>query len=452
MGIGRYHIMTTLLLAILLFACKSGDDVVYTPPPAPTDLVDPLDNVDLPLDSLKDIVKGYRTKDRYNISLLLPLYLNKMEDDEDYRSSKDDEGIYQGSKMGLDFYQGVAIALKELKALGFKTDVHIYDTENDTSVVNALFKTGKLDSSDLIIGPVFNSEMRWAAKWAKLKQIPIVSPLSPGVNVSTKNPYYIQMNPGLDAHCWKIYEHLLSKHKGKNIVLAYQLEGDEISLVQMIDRWEKARTDSTGDTTFRFQKFIYLNDEEEGGKEEGMLGDDDPSGITEYFEEFDSNLVVVLSVDFQFVSKMSSALYNLREDYLVKLYGLPVLGEYDHLRIDHMEALNTHFTTEKYMDIDKMVSTSFYWNYIDSFYVEPNTISTKGYDIMLYFGKILNTYGLDFMTMSNEQNYAGSLNDIRLQLVHARHVSTNPRFVPVFYQNMNVHLLKYQDLQLMKVK
>lgn len=92
----------------------------------------------------------------------------------------------------VDFYKGVLLAMEDLKAEGYSIDLSVYDTEHSAQKIKELvdYEDGLLDSH-LIIGPVYEDELRYVLDLAEDNNIPVVSPLADVEGI--KSPVLFQM-------------------------------------------------------------------------------------------------------------------------------------------------------------------------------------------------------------------------------------------------------------------
>lgn len=94
----------------------------------------------------------------------------------------------------VDFYRGVLMAMEDLKEDGYSIDLTVFDTQNDARVINDImtYEDAFLDAQ-LLIGPVFENELRYVVGHAENENIAVVSPLA---NIESLNsPVLFQMSP-----------------------------------------------------------------------------------------------------------------------------------------------------------------------------------------------------------------------------------------------------------------
>lgn len=112
---------------------------------------------------------------RLNVALMLPFHIND-----------------KVNNNYVDFYKGVLLAMEDLKANGYSIDLSVYDTEHSAQKIKELvdYEDGLLDAN-LIIGPVYEDELRYVLDLAEDNNIPVVSPLADIEGV--KSPVLFQM-------------------------------------------------------------------------------------------------------------------------------------------------------------------------------------------------------------------------------------------------------------------
>lgn len=112
---------------------------------------------------------------RLNVALMLPFHIND-----------------KVNSNYVDFYKGVLLAMEDLKSEGYSIDLSVYDTEHSAQKIKELvdYEDGLLDAN-LIIGPVYEDELRYVLDLAEDNNIPVVSPLADIEAV--KSPVLFQM-------------------------------------------------------------------------------------------------------------------------------------------------------------------------------------------------------------------------------------------------------------------
>lgn len=79
----------------------------------------------------------------------------------------------------VDFYRGVLLAMEELKAEGKTIELSVFDTCGDSERISDIvtYEQEFIDAQ-LIIGPVYDGELRYVLSHAEQNEVPVVSPLA----------------------------------------------------------------------------------------------------------------------------------------------------------------------------------------------------------------------------------------------------------------------------------
>lgn len=93
----------------------------------------------------------------------------------------------------LEFYQGALLGVEDLKNEGIPVDLSLYNTGRSTDEVRRIVRSDDFGQPDIIIGPVYEDNMRPAVNYAQENRIVLVSPL--GAVNRTESPVLFQMAP-----------------------------------------------------------------------------------------------------------------------------------------------------------------------------------------------------------------------------------------------------------------
>jgi hypothetical protein len=129
----------------------------------------------------------------------------------------------------VDFYRGVLLALEDLKAEGLSIEMTVFDTQNDAGVIDDImnYEDAFLDAQ-LIIGPVFENELRYVVGHAERENIPVVSPLAS--LEALQSPVLFQMSPSR-AHKYDKVQDLISGER--EVIAIYAATNDTAFLTEV---------------------------------------------------------------------------------------------------------------------------------------------------------------------------------------------------------------------------
>lgn len=93
----------------------------------------------------------------------------------------------------IDFLSGSLLAIDKLQGEGVNISLDVHSTRASAADAAEIVRNGRLESADIIIGPVYDEPFDVVGRWATARRVPIVSPLAGSGNLN--NPYVICMAP-----------------------------------------------------------------------------------------------------------------------------------------------------------------------------------------------------------------------------------------------------------------
>ena len=345
------------------------------------------------------------TKTRWNVAVLLPLYLSENDERSYIDSSRFDpstgkkikkviyrkpDWIYPPTKKFLPFYQGTMIALDTLGKKGIRANVTVFDTEQDPAVVDSLVKSGTLDTMDLIIGPVYPVNVSLVANYAGKMHIPVVSPLSRKDDFLSFNPFTFQCHPSKRTEEIQVVQYL-ARNLDKNIVVIHA----EDSVKQKEFDWIK------GHLLEAISQFAHP--EIIGVKEvvvpRIISPTDTMNNIRLSLDKYRDNLVWVFSDKEGFVSEVVSRLNTIgSKGYPLELIGCSAWMFFKNIELDYFFNMNLHVFSPRFVNFSGDKEKIFIRKYRNKYFSDPSEpgFAWDGYDITAYFLSALNKYGKSF--------------------------------------------------------
>jgi len=150
----------------------------------------------------------FKKKNEYSVAILLPFFLDR---GPGYSSTV--------SNMATEFYMGAQMAIDSLKRLGFNAKVYVYDTQNDSSAIANVLAKPEFESMDLIIGPLYKTNVQQVANWAKQHHVRMVCPGNVAMSAIQNNPYVYTAVPSEAALIKGLANYTYKKHKNDKLVL-----------------------------------------------------------------------------------------------------------------------------------------------------------------------------------------------------------------------------------------
>lgn len=370
-------------------------------------------------------------KPDYVVSLLLPFYLAEMQLAEDTTpnvSQRLYKQLYNKAQYGIDFYQGFKYAADSLKKEGLRLELRVFDTANDTSKVRKLIRDSSLAASDLIIGPLFYDEFVIAADFAKRKGIHIVSPVKQSNRILLGNSQVskvISSDPVLFERLGTYLADSLSTH---NLVFVYPDHIKERTQATLLKKSYFKQLETVKDTNvLRIPKEVVW----------------DPKNYSLFKNKLDSskrNIIIAPSDDQAFVTRLMTQL-NQEDDYSITLIGTEEWKSYDNIEVDYLHNLDVHLVVSDFIDYNSKSVKDFEREYMKRCEMPPSKFSVLGYDVGMYYLKLMNEYGLNFELM-----LLGYQDEIL-----SRKFEFFKTGIESGYENHSVYIIRYRDFQIQKV-
>jgi LysM repeat protein len=119
----------------------------------------------------------FKTKNEYNILILLPFSLDKSPD-----------GI---TSISTEFLMGAQVALDSLERLGLNANVQILDVGVDSAKMKSMLTQKEFKDVDLIIGPLMGKNLDIVARWCNVNKVRMISPVTAQTEILKNNQYAI---------------------------------------------------------------------------------------------------------------------------------------------------------------------------------------------------------------------------------------------------------------------
>ncbi|MBK8704924.1 MAG: hypothetical protein IPN33_16025 [Saprospiraceae bacterium] len=126
---------------------------------------------------------------------------------------------------------------------------------------------------------------------------------------------------------------------------------------------------------------------------------------------------------------------------------MPQWITFDKIDFSYYEKLHIHISASSYIDPISVDVQSFKRQYFDRFGAVPVEESFLGYDVTLYFGRMLHKYGSKFQRSFDRNAYTGLQTRFDFQPVMKANAAGSDRYQIEQYENSFIHILKFQDYQ-----
>lgn len=327
------------------------------------------------------------------VSLLLPLFLDEnskrsyidsssvnQRGDRVYKKIKRSETwIYPRSAIFLEFYEGTLIAVDDLRRRGLNVELKVYDTRADPVTVHSIISEGKLDNSDLVIGPVYNENIRLVAEYMQSRRIPVVSPLAAmNREILDHHPYLFKVQPSRDV-VESAMARTIAGYSDYNIVFIHN------------DTAFNRKTSSSFRTKIIRELKYRIPFDDVRMKEVFFVSRSvisDTINIIDHAMSRDRpNLIVLASDNEAVMSEVLGNVHTLKRRYEVKVIGYPEMRWLSNLDPLYFYDLGIILYTPGWVDYHRPEVKNFLSRYRNLYNTEPLLMSYawQGYDIAFYF-------------------------------------------------------------------
>lgn len=299
----------------------------------------------------------YSKSNPLKVSLLLPLNASKENPATNY----------------FDFYCGALMAADKLKKEGYSLELSVYDIKAE-----AAYNNPRLAESDLIIGPVHQSDMMYYAPYAKEHQIPIVSPMDGSTRKFMEDNPYFFFAPAADSVQLAQAVASIKPAADEKIYVFYNSTLKEKALVDRV----KARLDESGIEYYNLAYDLLK------GRELGQNLRMQWAGRGKY-------KIIVASEDEAFAPDVIRNIRLIaRGNIPIQIYCPNSLRNFEgSMDYDSFHASKAHISAPYFVDYTEPETHDFVYKYRALFNTEPTAFAFQGHDILSYFVTALTQCG-----------------------------------------------------------
>lgn len=364
----------------------------------------------------------------YRIAILLPFLTDQV--------GADGRTVPEKSRLALQFYAGANLALQKLSSEeGLNLTVDVFDTRINDYDFQRLFNDPRMNKAQVIIGPIRSSHVGLLAERIKQTRQILISPESPNMDLTARNPDFIQTNPSLRAHCAAIASFILQRNRPENVVLvSKQKEADRLPFFQ--------NANAAG-----AKPFVEL-----------IVPDETTSfdriDLRPYLKSGRTNVFVLPTWTSQsYVMAFLQKLRTSKGSAKVEVYGMPQWESFNNIEPEYFSELNVHISSAYFVDRNSEEAKAFRRAFYDAYGTIPDQDAFNGYDVALFTGRMLKQYGLSFpKQLASAEPFVGMHSQFRFAKVYTSSTpgagNTGDLLNQYDYlENFYVRVLKYQNYQ-----
>ncbi len=310
-------------------------------------------------------VKKAETKSVYNVAVVLPFGYGTLVAEKTGRSSP----------IAVDVYNGIRLAQDKLaKEEGVQINVAAYDVGADAGKMTELVSKPEFQANDLVIGPINGAAMRVAVSFASQTGIPQINPITTNSQIVRGNPATYLYQASVESQASGAARFALRQFTPKTVAIFYGNTPKDSLLAHEYRRVFA----SGGGKVLAFKKTVTAALAPQ--TVEALAGGLGHVFITSPNQNVAINLV-------SFLEKTASQVPVVTQ---ANWLSFPMLN------YDQLERLNVHFIYPEYIDYRSEAAIGFKKAYIEKHNLIPSLYAYQGYDMMLFFGRLLKESGTGF--------------------------------------------------------
>ncbi len=304
--------------------------------------------------------KTVKNKSYFNFGLLLPLTIEELDPE---RTRK--------NQYVLDIYQGMKMAKNTLLKEGVSINLFTYDIANDTDAMLELVNNESFQKMDLLIGPLYAESNKVATAYCETAQIPIINPMSNNQKLLDEYKLVFLAQPSAGMQAIKAADFVRRQaFLGRNTAIYYTDSQNDSTMAETY----RQQMQKMGYDIVKFEKILpFAND------------------IESKLPESKVSHIFMATSDKKAGLSMINAL-NKKE----VMYPLVTTAEAfnsSNLSNGTLAGREVYCLDPEFVDTEKPIVDAFRKEYLNRYGVLPSYYALHGYDIALFWGRILGRYG-----------------------------------------------------------
>lgn len=365
-------------------------------------------------------------KQIYNVCVLLPLYLNEIDNivinDEVLRNKNINFPCFDY----IQFYEGFLLGIDSIKVTNSEINIIVYDITDTDKEIRKLINGGAFDNTDLVIGPFFHTPSIILNNYLKNRQTKIVDfSLTNDLTFNSDNPNLLLAIPSVKIQLSELTEFISANYSDKKIYVFYRDIAFERDIVNIL----KSEFDNTKHINSNF--IPYSTDEIK-------------KMCNQLKNSTDSNhLVLNFSNDEVFINEFLRTLFDNSGGIPITLFGLPSWLRFESIDLKYINHFQTHFISSFFIDYSDELTKEFVGKFQEKYHTDPQRWAFLGYDIAVKFLNTLLYYGNVSYECINESRLVGTellSVDFEFVRITANHI-----------ENFFIHIYKVENYETVRL-
>jgi LysM repeat protein/ABC-type branched-subunit amino acid transport system substrate-binding protein len=361
--------------------------------------------------TITDDVKA--NENEFVVALLLPFFSFENKVFEQNLKPNQKNEILSKSLVAIQFYNGFLMAIDSLVETGYKIKVYVYDTANDSTAIEKIFNREESNNFDLIVGPLYANGFNVAAKYAKERKIPIVSPFVQTPSILKNNIYTNKITPSQTVLMKETAEYIAANYPSENvIVVTHNSTKDKTLLNTFVTSFRNKTTNQLKEINYSVNGI---------------------GGINNLLHPSKKNIIVMPFNEQSIVTDIISKIYFLNKENII-LVGTEGWQAFDNIDMEYINKLQLHWATYSYINFESEKVKEWINKFRLKFATEPDNYAFQAYDLACYYFMALNKNGMNYPSNIQSVQYKGMAGGFEFEKTEEGG-----------FENKSVIILKLQD-------
>lgn len=395
-------------------------------------LAELIDRYQLPISDVMELQIQNEKKSYYDVAAVLPFVFSGLEN----------PVATMRNGLVMDLFQGMQMAVEDLEEEEIQVRLHGFDTYKEADTILTFVE--QLKEMDLIVGPLYPGPIDTIKAFSRKHQINMISPVTSNSSYLSDNPFAFMAKPSYETMARQLAKHVMKQpHKRTAFIYFSKDERDSLFaeaykaaiedsifiwdfksvdeltakylLDSLTDQYEyyyaKEEADSIAELEGRFVKTRALREDEsenesldslafyEVDENNKIINPEDPKKILAYEMKYTMPLDTVGHL---LIVSRSMSLYNnfvsakaSRQDSM-GIYGYS--NWFDNQLVNYvlMDEVDATVASSDYYDKESRAYRIFSNKVMSRFFKPPSDFHVRGYDLMMYIGRMMKQHGRYF--------------------------------------------------------
>lgn len=266
-----------------------------------------------------------------------------------------------------DFYFGALMAIDSLKAQGLSVHMKVFDTENNKDISRKISNEVELQEFDLVVGPLFLSNVKIVSNNLKYGKPLIVSPISTKDHSNIDNNKLVQERASLENHTEEMMDYVKKNYDNQDLIV---IKNDTEKSEQQYNRI--------------IEDIKALNPEKEVmilEPEDGYIKPDDFKVFRDTLERNIVNWFFVTDNEPAYLGDVFNNLGVFPEVDSLMVFGFEKDRNYNKIDNNFLARVNFHYPSNSFIDQNAIAYQNFEAAYKKKYYTLPSSYALEGFDI-----------------------------------------------------------------------